>query len=127
MLISDALAQTGNAAEVFASNSASGTLIQLGLIFVIFYFLLIRPQQKKIREHENMLNAIKKGDKIITGGGVFGTVVKVAENTLNVEIANGVEIVVARSSVRDLADEIPVAPVSQPKADKKAKKKSAKK
>ena len=79
MLISDALAQTGNAAEVFASNSVSGTLIQLGLIFVIFYFLLIRPQQKKIREHENMLNAIKKGDKIITGGGVFGTVVKVAE------------------------------------------------
>lgn len=127
MLISDALAQTGNAAEVFASNSVSGTLIQLGLIFVIFYFLLIRPQQKKIREHENMLNAIKKGDKIITGGGVFGTVVKVAENTLNIEIANGVEIVVARSSVRDLADEIPAAPVSQPKADKKDKKKSAKK
>lgn len=127
MLISDALAQTGNAAEVFASNSVSGTLIQLGLIFVIFYFLLIRPQQKKIREHENMLNAIKKGDKIITGGGVFGTVVKVAENTLTVEVADRVEIVVARSSVRDLADETPAAPVSQPKATKKDKKKSAKK
>jgi len=127
MLISDALAQTENAVNSFSANSVSGTLIQLGLIFVIFYFLLIRPQQKKIREHENMLNAIKKGDKIITGGGVFGTVVKAGGETLTVEIANGIEIVVARSSVRDMAQTPDQTPAAETKTPKKDKKKSAKK
>lgn len=66
MFISEAFAQAGDAAA--AQGSVYGTLIQLGLIFVIFYVLLIRPQQKKIKQHEAMLMAIKKGDKVITGG-----------------------------------------------------------
>ena len=74
MFISEAFAQAGDAAA--AQGSVYGTLIQLGLIFVIFYVLLIRPQQKKIKQHEAMLMAIKKGDKVITGGGIYGKVVK---------------------------------------------------
>ena len=70
MFISEAFAQAGDAAA--AQGSVYGTLIQLGLIFVIFYVLLIRPQQKKIKQHEAMLMAIKKGDKVITGGGIYG-------------------------------------------------------
>lgn len=61
MFISEAWAQTAETAA--SGGSVSGVLIQLGLIFVIFYFLLIRPQQKKIKQHEAMLSAIKKGDK----------------------------------------------------------------
>ena len=74
MFISEAFAQAGDAAA--AQGSVYGTLIQLGLIFVIFYVLLIRPQQKKIKQHEAMLMAIKKGDKVITSK-YSGTEVKV--------------------------------------------------
>ena len=70
MFISEAFAQAGDAAA--AQGSVYGTLIQLGLIFVIFYVLLIRPQQKKIKQHEAMLMAIKKGDKVqLVGFGSF--------------------------------------------------------
>ena len=70
MFISDAFAQSAGALP--AQGSMVGTLIQLGLIFLIFYILLIRPQQKKIRQHEAMLSAIKKGDEVVTGGGIYG-------------------------------------------------------
>ena len=101
MFISEAWAQ---AAETAApSGSASGVLIQLGLIFIIFYFLLIRPQQKKIKQHENMLSAIKKGDKILTGGGVYAKVLK-AEDPLNltVELAPNMVVEINRATVRDV-------------------------
>mgnify|MGYP001140922894 FL=1 len=71
MFVNDALAQTAAAAAPQAS--VASTLIQLALIFIVFYFILIRPQQKKISQHQAMLEAIKKGDKIITGGGIYGT------------------------------------------------------
>ena len=89
MFISEAFAQAGDAAA--AQGSVYGTLIQLGLIFVIFYVLLIRPQQKKIKQHEAMLMAIKKGDKVITGGGIYGKVVKAEDGGMElvVEIADG--------------------------------------
>ena len=125
MFISDALAQETNAVEYVSSNSVSGTLIQLGLIFLIFYFLLIRPQQKKIKEHENMLIAIKKGDQIITGGGIYGTVVNAVGEVLTVKIADNIEIKVARSMVRDvLSDEAVKETFSETK--KTLKKKSKK-
>lgn len=121
MFINNAFAQ---ATEALGSQSSiQGTLLQLGLIFAIFYFLLIRPQQKKIKQHEAMLNAIKKGDKIVTGGGVYATVVDVVDPMdLKVEIAEGVYIVVNRSTVREVLSD----PALMPKViEKKATKKTA--
>ena len=123
MFISDALAQTADAAEYVSANSVSGTLIQLGLIFLIFYFLLIRPQQKKLKQHEDMLIAIKKGDKIITGGGVYATVVKAEGDDLTVKIADGVEIKVSRLTVREtVVEEEAQKPAPEKKNTKKASK-----
>ena len=101
MFISEAWAQTAETAA--SGGSVSGVLIQLGLIFVIFYFLLIRPQQKKIKQHEAMLSAIKKGDKILTGGGVYAKVLK-AEDPLNltVELAPNMVVEINRATVRDV-------------------------
>lgn len=75
-------------------------LMPIILIFVVFYFLLIRPQQKKMRDHREMLSAIRRGDKIVTGGGIVGQVTKVGEDDqLTVEIADEVRVKVVRSTV----------------------------
>ena len=101
MFISEAFAQAGDAAA--AQGSVYGTLIQLGLIYV----LLIRPQQKKIKQHEAMLMAIKKGDKVITGGGIYGKVVKAEDGGMElvVEIADGLNVTVNRATIRDVVNE----------------------
>jgi preprotein translocase subunit YajC len=101
MFITEAIAATEAAAPAEASPLA-GFLIQLILVFAIFYFLLIRPQQKKMKEHEDMLNAIKPKDEVITGGGIYGRVVKGDEDTLTIEIAEGVEVKVSRATVREV-------------------------
>ena len=76
-----------------------GQFIPLILIFVIFYFFLIRPQQKKRKEHENMVKAIKRGDKIITSGGIFATVEKVMDNDkVEVSISEEVNIELVKST-----------------------------
>ena len=59
---------------------AFGTFLPLILIFVVFYFLLIRPQQRKVKQHKEMLSNLKRGDKIVTSGGIIGTINKVADN-----------------------------------------------
>jgi preprotein translocase subunit YajC len=69
------------------------------LIFVVFYFLLIMPQQKKAKEHKAMLEAIDKGDEVVTTGGIHGKVVGVAENVLTIEIAEKVKIKVSREYI----------------------------
>jgi preprotein translocase subunit YajC len=75
-------------------------LLPLVLIFVVFYFLLIRPQQKKMKQHKEMLGAIRRGDKVVTGGGIIGAVTKVAnDGELTVEIAEGVRVRVQQSLV----------------------------
>jgi len=68
-------------------------------IFAIFYFILIRPQQKKMKEHRQMVEELKKGDRIITAGGIYGTVEGTSQNTLTVKIAEGVKVKVTRGSV----------------------------
>lgn len=102
MLINPAFAQAADAAS--SSGSLTGMIVQLLLIFAIFYFLLIRPQQKRLKEHEAKLNAIKRGDNIITGGGIYAKVISVddTKDELQVEIASGVTVKVARSTVRDV-------------------------
>lgn len=123
MFISDAFAQT--AGSLPAQGSMGSTLIQLGLIFVIFYVLLIRPQQKKFKQHEAMLNAIQKGDEIITGGGIYGKVVAAEPYDLTVEIADGIKIKVARATVRELLSEDVELPAAAKAAKKEAKGKAA--
>ena len=73
--------------------------IPLILIFVIFYFFLIRPQQKKAKEHKNMVNSLKRGDKIITSGGIFGTVERIMDDDrMEVSISDNVSIELVKSS-----------------------------
>jgi len=83
-------------------DGASSTLVQiapLALIFVVFYFFLIRPQQQKAKEQKAMLNAIRRGDRIVTGGGLIGTVSKAGDDELQVDLAEGVRVRVVRSTV----------------------------
>ena len=79
------------------------SLLPLVLIFVVFYFLLIRPQQKKQKEHRAMLEALHRGDRVVTAGGIMGTIIKVqGESELIVEIAEGVKVRVARGMISDV-------------------------
>jgi len=94
------------------------SFVPLILMFVIFYFLLIRPQQKKAKEHREMIGSLKKGDRIITSGGIHGRITAVSEATMTVEIADKVRIKVARGNVSALVKSSPQAQVSK---DKKAK------
>jgi len=68
-------------------------------IFVIFYLLMIRPQQRRVKEHQAAINAVKKGDEIITGGGIRGKITKVSEDEAEVEIAQGVKVRVIKSTI----------------------------
>ena len=74
------------------------------LIFVIFYFLLIAPQRKRQKKHTEMLGALKNGDKVVTQGGVHGTVVGVADAVVQVRVADGVKIEISKSAVAGLRD-----------------------
>lgn len=86
-------------------SGITSTLIMFGLIFLIFYFMIIRPQQKRQKERQKMLDAIKKGDKVITAGGVHGTVVGVEDKTILVQIADNVKVKVERGSVASVVGE----------------------
>ena len=81
------------------------TLVMFALIFLIFYFMIIRPQQKRQKEREKMLSAVKKGDKVITSGGLHATVIGVEDKTLLVQIADNVKVKVERSSVAGITRE----------------------
>jgi len=76
-----------------------GAFIPLILMFVIFYFLLIRPQQKKAKQHKQMLSAIKKGDRIVSSGGLHGVITGITDDVVTVEIAPKVRVKISRGSV----------------------------
>ena len=103
MLISTAQAQTAApaaGAPPMSSGDAFMSFLPLILIFVIFYFLLIRPQQKRMKEHQTMLDALKKGDPVVTGGGILGTITKVGpDDEVTVEIAENVRIRVLKGTI----------------------------
>jgi len=88
-----------------AGQGAQGgftAFIPLILMFVIFYFLLIRPQQKKTKEHREMISNLKKGDRIITAGGIYGRITGIDDTTVTLEIADKVRIKMARQNVAAL-------------------------
>ncbi|KGJ07199.1 preprotein translocase subunit YajC [Paracoccus versutus] len=101
MLVTPAYAQAAGGASGAAGLASFLPLI---LIFVIMYFLMIRPQQKRVKEHRAMVEALKKGDEIVTQGGLIGKVTSVRENELEVEIAPGVKVRVIRSTVTGLVN-----------------------
>jgi len=80
-------------------SAGIGQFIPLILIFVIFYFFLIRPQQKKVKEHKAMVESLKKGDKVVTSGGITGTISRVIDNDkVEVEIADNVTVEIIRGT-----------------------------
>ncbi|HTV45498.1 MAG TPA: preprotein translocase subunit YajC [Stellaceae bacterium] len=100
MLISPAYAQTTGLTSLFENQGAMIQFLPLVLIFVVFYFLLIRPQQRKAKEHRATLGALRRGDRVVTGGGIIGTVVRVENpEEISVDIADGVRVRVVRSTI----------------------------
>jgi len=100
MFISQAWAQGAGAAT---ENPMFQTLIPMLMIGVVFYFLLIRPQQSKIKAQKEMLGGVKRGDRVVTGGGIIGLVTKViGENELQVELADGVRVRIVKQTITDI-------------------------
>ena len=98
MLITPAFAQSGGLAE------GGLGLMPIILVMIIFYFLLIRPQQKRAKQHREMLAALRRGDKVVTNGGITGTIVKVVDDidTVEVEIAKDVKVNVVRAMIAEV-------------------------
>ena len=98
-------------------------LLPIALIFVVMYFLVIRPQSKKAKEHQQMISGIKSGDRVLTAGGLIGTVVKVMESELEVRIAPSVNVTVARSMITSLLSSGGIVSETKPAVKKIVKKK----
>ena len=131
MLISEAWAQTGGG----GSGDFLVQLFPLILIFVVFYFLLIRPQQAKVKAQREMLGGVKRGDRVVTGGGIIGLVTKViSDNELQVELAEGVRVRIIKQTITDIVargesvrgakdaedDDKPMLPAAAPAAERKS-------
>lgn len=101
LFISDAVAQTG-AAPAGAAGDPIMALLPLVLFAVVFYFLLIRPQAKRQKEHKKMVDALTKGDEIITMGGIAGRVTDIGENFALLEVADGVQVKIRRAAVESV-------------------------
>lgn len=132
MLISEAWAQAGGGA---GGGDFLVQLFPLILIFVVFYFLLIRPQQAKVKAQREMLSGVKRGDRVVTGGGIIGLVTKViSDNEIQVELAEGVRVRIIKQTITDIVargesvrgakdaedDEKPMLPAAAPAAERKS-------
>ena len=123
-LLAPSLAWAEEAAAPAAGGNGLGGLLQgplpmLVLMFAIFYFLLIRPQQKKAKQHKELLANLRKGDEVITSGGIYGEITGITNDMVVMEIAPQVRIKIARGHVAGLATES--APAAAPAADKEKK------
>jgi preprotein translocase subunit YajC len=99
VFISQAFAQTAPAAAASGVESSMLSMLPLLLMFGVLYFIMIRPQMKKQKEHKAMIEALAKGDEVVIANGVLGRVAKLGESYLHVEVANGVELQVQRGAV----------------------------
>lgn len=114
MFISDAYAQAAGAPD--PTTALIYQIAPLILIMVVFYFLLIRPQQKRMKAHQIMIANIKKGDVVVTSGGLIGKVRSVADDEARVELAPNVEVRVVRSTISDVRTKTDPAPANDTKA-----------
>ena len=118
--------------SAFAQSAAGGAggfslqgLLPFVLIFIIFYFLLIRPQQKRVKQHKLMVESLKRGNKVLTAGGILGVVTKAVDGseTISVEISQGVTVELARQMISEVRGEEKVKSIdSKPKTKAKSKK-----
>jgi preprotein translocase subunit YajC len=101
LFISSAFAQTAPAATASGGGIMSSLtgMLPLVLMFVVLYFIMIRPQMKRQKEHRAMLDAVAKGDEVATSGGIIGKVTRIGEGTISIEIAPNVEVQLQRSAV----------------------------
>ena len=113
MLITPAYAQAAAGGD---ANSMLMSLLPFALIFVIMYFLILRPQQKKVKDHAELVKNIRRGDTVVTSGGIIGKVSKVDDNELQIEIADGVRIKVLRGTISEIRGKTEPAASSKPKA-----------
>lgn len=104
------VAWAADAAAAPTGMASIAQFVPLILIFIVFYFLLIRPQQKKAKEHQNYLANLKKGDRVITGGGIHGVITGLTDTVITLEIAENVRIKVSRSAIASSAAEADKAP-----------------
>ena len=111
MFITPAFAQTATAGPSGGSDFIVQVLPLL-LIFVVFYFLILRPQNKKMKDHKAKIEAVKKGDSVITGGGLVGKVVKVEEAFVEIELAQGVKVRAVKSTLTDIIDPATAKPAN---------------
>ncbi len=117
MWITPAMAQTGGE----PAGGAFGLFLPLILVFVIFYFLIIRPQNKRMREHREMVNAVKRGDVVVTSGGIIGKVTRVADDEVEVEVADGVRVRVVKATLAEVRSKGEPRAPAQGEAAKKRK------
>ncbi|UUX96415.1 preprotein translocase subunit YajC [Aquabacterium sp. J223] len=99
MFITEAFAQAAPPAATGGTESTLLSMAPLVLMFVVLYFIMIRPQMKRQKEHKAMIEALAKGDEVVTAGGVLGKVSRLGETFVHIEVANGVELQVQRSAV----------------------------
>jgi preprotein translocase subunit YajC len=110
MFISPAFAQAAG-----GSSAGAGIVVQmlpLVLIFAVFWFLLIRPQQKRMKEHKAKIDAVKKGDSVVTGGGLVGKVIRVDEVYADIELAPGMKVKAVKSTLTDVIDPAAAKPAN---------------
>lgn len=121
MFVSPAYAQAAAPAGGLAGGVEA--FLPLVLIFVVFYFLMIRPQQKRMKAHKEMLGALRRGDRVVLGSGIMGQVTKVTSDTeVQVEIAEGVKVRVVRSSIQEVVSKTePVAAKDEPETPAETK------
>jgi preprotein translocase subunit YajC len=118
MLITPAFAQTSGSPGV---NDIFGMMLPLLMIMVVFYFLLIRPQQRKMRDHQQMVKNVRRGDTVVTSGGLVGKVAKVVDdNEIMVDIADNVQVRVLKNALSEVRTK--GEPVKQAETAKAAKK-----
>lgn len=110
MFITPAFAQAAG-----GSSTGAGIVMQmlpLVLIFAVFWFLLIRPQQKRMKEHKAKIESVKKGDQVVTGGGLVGKVGRVDEHYVDIELAPGMKVKAVKSTLTDVIDPTAAKPAN---------------
>lgn len=105
-------------------QSPWGTFIMLGMIFAIFYFLLIRPQQKRQKQHREMLSNLKKGDTVVTSGGLIGRITGITDSVITLEVAERIRLKVLRSHISNVTSESLLGPPDRRGSRKKSKEES---
>ena len=117
MLITSAFAQAGAAGAADPGTSILMQMLPLVLVLVVFYFLLIRPQQQARKRHMEMVAALKKGDIVVTSGGLIGKVKSVQEDEARLELSPNVEVRVVRGTIAEVRSKTEPAPANDAKAD----------